>query len=96
MYSRSRITDGAGMDVFAERTRCPLCSSMRATPLNIITTARRSVQTFIGSKEAFKTNTLPVILNKDIKRTEDFVTSKKQAVTYEILFLWNALRELSK
>lgn len=39
----------------------PLCSSTRATPLKIITTARRSVQTLIGSKEAFSTRTRPFI-----------------------------------
>jgi hypothetical protein len=40
----------------------PLCSSTRATPLKIITTARRSVHTLIGSKEVFRTKTLPFIL----------------------------------
>src|SRR4030095_31029 len=40
---------------------CPLCSSTRATPLKIMTTARRSVHTFIGSKEVFRTKTLPFI-----------------------------------
>src|SRR5438876_1631705 len=35
----------------------PLCSSMRATPLKIITTARRSVQTLIGSNDVFSTKT---------------------------------------
>ena len=40
----------------------PLCSSMRATPLKIITTARRSVHTLIGSKEAFSTKTRAFII----------------------------------
>jgi hypothetical protein len=40
----------------------PLCSSTRATPLKIITTARRSVHTLTGSKEVFRTKTLPFIL----------------------------------
>src|SRR5258705_6252 len=41
---------------------CPLCSSTRATPLKIITTARRSVHTLMGSKEVFSTKTRPFIL----------------------------------
>ena len=40
----------------------PLCSSTRATPLKIITTARLSVHTFMGSKEVFRTKTLPFML----------------------------------
>ena len=40
----------------------PLCSSTRATPLKIITTARLSVHTLMGSKEVFRTKTLPFIL----------------------------------
>src|SRR5437016_13758372 len=47
---------------------CPLCSSMRATPLKIITTARRSVHTFIGSKEAFRTKTRAFMIEADITR----------------------------
>src|SRR6185295_1748807 len=41
---------------------CPLCSSIRATPLKIMTTARRSVHTLIGSNEAFKTRTRAFIV----------------------------------
>jgi hypothetical protein len=43
------MTEGACIVTFEERNMWPLCSSMRATPLKIITTARRSVQTLIGS-----------------------------------------------
>src|ERR1041385_9504767 len=56
-YSVSRITDGACMLIFCDRNMCPLCSSIRATPLKIMTTARRSVHTLIGSNEAFSTRT---------------------------------------
>src|SRR5712671_1954413 len=56
-YSVRRITDGAFISIRCECSMWPLCSSMRATPLKIMTTARRSVHTLIGSKEAFKTNT---------------------------------------
>src|SRR5207253_3921152 len=47
---------------------CPLCSSMRATPLKIITTARRSVHTLMGSKEAFRTRTRAFMIEADITR----------------------------
>src|SRR5713226_25227 len=56
-YSVNLITAGACNASFSECSMCPLCSSMRATPLKIITTARRSVHTLMGSKEAFRTNT---------------------------------------
>src|SRR5713101_4239300 len=56
-YSVSLITAGACNASFSECSMCPLCSSMRATPLKIITTARRSVHTLMGSKEAFRTST---------------------------------------
>src|SRR5438445_13590543 len=56
-YSVRRITDGACISIRCECSMCPLCSSIRATPLKIITTARRSVHTLIGSKEAFSTRT---------------------------------------
>src|SRR6266542_1025383 len=39
----------------------PLCSSTRAKPLKIITTARLSVHTLIASNDAFKTSTRPFI-----------------------------------
>ncbi len=84
MYSRSRITEGAGIEILADRIRCPLCSSIYATPLKIITTARRSVQTFIGSNEALRTKTRPLfILPCDTKRTQDFVTSYEPLTRYE-------------
>ena len=51
------------MDSFCEWSMWPLCSSTRATPLKIMTTARRSVHTFIGSNEVFSTKTLPFILS---------------------------------
>src|SRR6185295_15267191 len=63
IYSVRRITDGAWIDSFCECNMCPLCSSTLATPLKIITTARRSVHTFIGSNEVFRTKTLPFILS---------------------------------
>src|SRR5256714_14635184 len=56
-YSVRRITDGAFISIRCECSMWPLCSSMRATPLKIITTARRSVHTLMGSKEAFSTKT---------------------------------------
>src|SRR6185369_5752599 len=56
-YSVRRITDGAFISMRCECSMWPLCSSMRATPLKIITTARRSVHTLIGSNEAFRTRT---------------------------------------
>src|SRR5205085_1970436 len=56
-YSVRRITDGACISIRCECNMWPLCSSMRATPLKIITTARRSVHTLMGSKEAFRTKT---------------------------------------
>src|ERR671926_24779 len=64
MYSTSRMTEGACIVMRAEWSMWPLCSSIRAMPLKIIPTARRSVQTFTGSKEAFRTKTRPVILNR--------------------------------
>src|SRR5438270_9106911 len=41
---------------------------MRATPLKIITTARRSVHTLMGSKEAFRTKTRAFMVEADITR----------------------------
>src|SRR5207253_11522515 len=67
-YSVSLITDGACKASFCECNMCPLCSSMRATPLKIITTARRSVHTLIGSKEAFRTKTRAFMIEADITR----------------------------
>ena len=61
MYSVRRITEGAWMVSFCEWSMWPLCSSTRATPLKIMTTARLSVHTLIGSKEVFRTKTLPFI-----------------------------------
>src|SRR6476619_1903097 len=62
MYSVRRITEGAWIESFCEWRTWPLCSSTRATPLKIITTARLSVHTLMGSKEVFRTKTLPFIL----------------------------------
>src|SRR5919107_2418569 len=62
MYSVRRMTDGAWIASFCEWSLWPLCSSTRATPLKIITTARLSVHTLMGSKEVFRTKTLPFIL----------------------------------
>jgi len=59
MYSVRRITEGAWIESFCEWSMWPLCSSTRATPLKIITTARLSVHTLMGSKEVFRTKTLP-------------------------------------
>lgn len=62
MYSTSLITDGIGIEKRAECTHCAELSSALATPLRISTTARRAVQTLIGSNEAFKTKTREFIL----------------------------------
>ena len=59
MYSVRRMTEGAWIASFCEWSMWPLCSSTRATPLKIITTARLSVHTLMGSKEVFRTKTLP-------------------------------------
>jgi hypothetical protein len=56
------MTDGAWIESLCEWSMWPLCSSTRATPLKIMTTARLSVHTLIGSKEVFRTKTLPFIL----------------------------------
>src|ERR1041385_1539397 len=66
-YSVSRITDGACISILCECSMCPLCSSMRATPLKIITTARRSVHTLMGSNEAFSTKTRAFILESILR-----------------------------
>src|SRR5207253_7523182 len=67
-YSVSRITEGACSASFSEWSICPLCSSIRATPLKIMTTARRSVHTLMGSKEAFRTKTRAFMVEADITR----------------------------
>src|SRR6266404_5355295 len=67
-YSVRRITDGACISIRWECSMCPLCSSMRATPLKIITTARLSVHTLMGSKEAFRTKTRAFMVEADITR----------------------------
>src|SRR5215471_15664320 len=61
-YSVKRITDGACISIRCECSIWPLCSSIRATPLKIITTARRSVHTLMGSNEALSTRTRAFIL----------------------------------
>src|SRR5689334_7241227 len=73
MYSVKRITDGAWIESFWEWSMWPLCSSTRATPLKIMTTARLSVQTLMGSKEVLRTKTLPFI-SLDITRARKRVS----------------------
>src|SRR6185369_5192351 len=73
MYSVSRMTEGAWIESFCEWSMWPLCSSTRATPLKIITTARLSVHTLMGSKEVFRTKTLPFI-SADITRARKRVS----------------------
>src|SRR6185369_11351238 len=73
MYSVKRITEGAWMESFWEWSMCPLCSSTRATPLKIMTTARLSVHTLMGSKEVLRTKTLPFI-KVDITRARKRVS----------------------
>jgi hypothetical protein len=70
------MTEGACIVTRAEWSMCPLCSSIRATPLKIKTTARRSVHTLIGSKEAFRTKTRPVILPSDITGARPALSKK--------------------
>src|ERR1041385_8863883 len=77
MYSVRRITEGAWIESFCEWSMWPLCSSTRATPLKIMTTARRSVHTLIGSKEAFRTKTRPVILLNDISGARPRVSKQR-------------------
>src|SRR6266446_2626649 len=81
-YSVSLITAGACNASFSECSMCPLCSSMRATPLKIITTARRSVHTLIGSKEALRTKTRAFMIEADITRPRQRVSklSRPQAL----------------
>jgi hypothetical protein len=52
---------------------------MRATPLKIITTARRSVHTLIGSKDVFRTKTRPFITLFDITRATVKVSKRFHA-----------------
>lgn len=78
MYSVNRMTAGAWIVSLSEWSMCPLCSSTRATPLKIITTARRSVHTLMGSKEAFSTRTRPVIQGRYYATPSEGV--KKEAV----------------
>src|ERR1044071_3383842 len=73
MYSVKRMTDGAWMESFWEWSIWPLCSSTRATPLKIMTTARLSVHTLMGSKEVLRTKTLPFI-KADITRARKRVS----------------------
>src|SRR5438128_7174829 len=75
-YSVSLITAGACNASFSECNMWPLCSSMRATPLKIITTARRSVHTLIGSKEAFRTSTRAFMIEVDITRAQRKVSKE--------------------
>src|SRR6185369_14633323 len=91
MYSVKRMTDGAWMESFWEWSIWPLCSSTRATPLKIMTTARLSVHTLIGSKEVFRTKTLPFIWG-DITRARKTVS--KYVPTGHCLTLRISLRPL--
>src|SRR5262245_65560428 len=81
LYSVKRMTEGACMAIRCECSMCPLCSSMRATPLKIMTTARRSVHTLMGSKEAFRTKTRAFMVEGDITRAWRKVTSDKRQET---------------
>jgi len=63
MYSISRMTDGIGIETRDEWIQLLELSSANATPLSIRITARRAVQTLIGSKEAFNTKTREFILD---------------------------------
>src|SRR5215207_9570804 len=67
MYSVRRMTEGAWIESLCEWSMWPLCSSTRATPLKIITTARLSVHTLMGSKEVFRTKTLPFIVGEILR-----------------------------
>ena len=64
MYSMSRITDGIGIENRDEWSQSFELSSAFATPLRISTTARRAVQTLIGSNYAFRTSTREFILKR--------------------------------
>lgn len=66
------------MESLCEWSMWPLCSSTRATPLKIITTARLSVHTLMGSKEVLRTKTLPFI-SADITRARKRVSKIKGA-----------------
>jgi hypothetical protein len=58
MYSLSRMTEGIGIEKREEWSQAVLeLSSASATPLRTRTTARRAVQTLIGSNEALRTKT---------------------------------------
>src|SRR5688572_18411801 len=57
---------------------------MRATPLKIITTARRSVHTLIGSNEAFRTRTrafmVEAILREPLGKCQKIVSERVGSV----------------
>jgi hypothetical protein len=57
------MTDGVGMENLEEWSQVFELSSASATPLSTSTTARRAVQTLIGSKDALRTKTREFIQN---------------------------------
>jgi hypothetical protein len=57
MYSLSLMTDGVGIEKRDEWSQVLELSSASATPLRTRTTARRAVQTLMGSNEALRTKT---------------------------------------
>jgi len=73
MYSISRITEGIGIENLEECNQSVELSSALATPLRISTTARRAVQTFIGSNDAFRT------------KTREFILKAKYSLAFTIL-----------
>jgi len=56
------MTEGIGIENREECNHCAELSSALATPFSISTTARRAVQTLMGSNEAFRTKTREFIL----------------------------------
>ena len=80
MYSTSLMTDGSGIENRAECSHRGELSSAWATPLRINTTARRAVQTLIGSKEALRTKTREFILRPKYSKGRRPVASGQKAV----------------
>src|SRR5262249_3621022 len=69
MYSLSRMTEGVGIENRDECNHVLELSSARATPLSTRTTARRAVQTLMGSNDALRTKTRKFIQNGNIAGT---------------------------
>src|SRR5436305_5836699 len=66
MYSTRRMTEGVGIEKRDECSQwCNEHSSACATPFKMSTTARRTVQTLIGSNDALSTKTRVFILKSD-------------------------------